>query len=145
VSAVNRAPIEVAPRLGTLAVAWTLSRQAAAPAFKHLAPGDGEVELRWLIDLGASSSTLLVIDGAVEHRIATGGAAPGWDPETGLMHLHAAAGQDELVATLRDDAVLYARTTVMERLGIAGGRYEVVRTAVQAPAVTRPASSAAAC
>lgn len=144
-SALNRSPVEVAPRLGTLAVAWTISRQAAAAAFKHLTPGDGEVELRWLIDLGASSSTLLVIDAAAEHRIATGGATPGWEPETGLMHLHAAAGQDELVATLRDNAVLYARTTVMERLGIAGGRYEVVRTAVQTPAVTRPASSAAAC
>ena len=141
-TALNRAPAEVAPRLGTFAITWIMSRQAGVGAFKSIAGEGGEVELRWVVDLSASTSTLLVVDGATEQRLATGGASHGWDADTGLLHLHAAAGHDELVATLRDHTVLYARTTVMERLGIAGGRYEVLRSAV---AVTRAAASAAAC
>lgn len=121
--------VDVAPRLGVLAVGWTVSREAAAATFRAVTAHPGDVELRWVIDLDRAASTLVLADGAAEHRLATGGATAGWDAGTGLMHLHAAAGQDELVATLRDDVVLYARTTVMERLGIPGGRYEVRRTA----------------
>jgi hypothetical protein len=71
-----------------------------------------------------------LFDGHKEQRIATGGATAVFDEE--LLHLQAAAGQDEFVATLRDNAVLYARTTLLERVGIGGGRYEVVRTATRA-------------
>ncbi|GEM_PF-4763843 len=143
-SAVNHEArrLEAEPRVGLLAVSWVISGEAAGPAFRVVSPQAAEVELRWLIDVDRGASTLIVADGSAEHRLAAGTARVEWDGPTGLMHLHAAAGQDELVATLRDESVLYARTTVMERLGIPGGRYEVRRSA---RAATPGGASAPAC
>ena len=127
-------PMEVsAPRLGVVTVAWAVSRDAAARVFKGVAEGSSEVELRWAIDLDRNASAVSLFDGHKEQRIATGGATAVFDED--LLHLQAAAGQDEFVATLRDEAVLYARTTLLERVGIGGGRYEVVRTATRAAGV----------
>jgi hypothetical protein len=49
--------------------------------------------------------------------------------DAGLTHIDAfdAGGTRLLAATLNADHVLYAVTTLWERLGVAGGRYEVAR------------------
>ena len=122
-------PVEViAPKLGVVSIAWTMSREAARGAFKQVAEQGGEVELRWTIDLDRNASTVSLVDGDSDSPIASGGASSMQDED--LVHLQAAAGQDEFVATLRGDAVLYARSTVLERVGVGGGRYEVVRQAM---------------
>jgi hypothetical protein len=90
-----------------------------------LAAGDGEVELRWVLDVDAGTSRCVVVDGPRDIVTAEGSSSGVAD--SGLVHVQASAGADEFSATLRDGTVLYARTTVLNRAGVGGGRYEVVR------------------
>jgi hypothetical protein len=111
-------------RLGVVSVSWVVSRDAAAPAW-GVAAGEGEVELRWLLDIDAGASRCVMVDGTREIVIAEGSSSGSSD--NGLVHVQASASADEFSATLRDGTVLYARTTVLSRAGVGGGRYEVVR------------------
>jgi hypothetical protein len=112
-------------RLGTATVAWNISREAARGAWAGLAEQGGEVALRWVADLDEQACTLTLVDGKAERVLASGNASAIADGE--LLHIQVAAGEDELVATLRAAEVLYARTTALTRLKIGGGRYEVER------------------
>jgi|GEM_PF-6135309 len=111
-------------RIGTVTVAWVISRDAASRVWP-VAAGEGEVELRWTLDTDAGTSRCVLVDGATETLIATGTASGTVDAD--LINIQASTTTDEFAATLRDDRVIYARTTVLSRMGIAGGRYEVAR------------------
>ncbi|HYE60829.1 MAG TPA: hypothetical protein VD997_02440 [Phycisphaerales bacterium] len=126
-SAVNRAtkgPRTRGPRKRqrVVTVAWAVSRDAASRVWPVEA-GDGEVELRWVLEAGVSR--VVLSDGAREVVIAEGSSAVVADE--GLLHVEASAGEFGFAATLRAGRVLYARTDVLGRLGVEGGRYEVVR------------------
>jgi hypothetical protein len=111
-------------RIGTVTVAWVISRDAASRVWP-VAAGEGEVELRWTLDTDAGTSRCVLVDGATETLIGTGTASGSVDAS--LTSVHASTSTDEFAATVRGERVVYARTTVLSRVGIAGGRYEVVR------------------
>jgi hypothetical protein len=131
-SAINRAtkgarrsrPSPRRQRLGTVTVAWAVSRDAASRVWT-IQGGDGEVELRWLLSLDTGLARCVVVDG--DRELPLGDGVVSATADDGLLHIQAAAGADEFAATLRTEQVLYARTTAFTRAGVPGGRYEVVR------------------
>jgi hypothetical protein len=138
-SAIERQPREsVTPELVVrargitrrLGFRWSVSPGAAAQA-GLCTPGAREVSLVLAVEIqrgtgpgrATAVSAALVRDGLaspVEFAGASGTAVG--DPETGVLHIDI---DGFLHATLREpDAVLYARTPLLARLGLPGGRYE---------------------
>src|SRR5262245_5277413 len=129
----SRQPVAVAAPRTMLVLRWSVSREAAAaagliapeaeesPALELIVPWDGPVHGIWAA----------LINGAGREELALEGAATGaWvmDAGTDLRHL-------DLPGLVRISArpkaggldVLYARTDVLGRLGLAGGRYDFER------------------
>lgn len=123
-----------------LVLVWSLSRAAAAGA--GLAPADGEGEpllelsAPWPGGQGADvrDVSARVIDGGAAQEVKLEVIPSGaWacDAATGLMHLDL-PGLVHVTARVRGGsvAVLYARTDLLSRLGLAGGRYDFLRAEV---------------
>jgi hypothetical protein len=109
---------------------WSLSAPAAAAA--GLVPGGTrEANLELLLDVTprGGSWRAAAVSAAIEHdgRLSplespSGSGAAVLDAETGLLHIDI---DGFIHATLRgEEAVLYARSPLLARLGLAGGRYE---------------------
>lgn len=144
----RRAPIhEAAParadgrwRGRPVAVSWAVSRAAAARAFPGAVAGDagGEVTIEIAAAMDSADRWIVsarLIDAAGEEPApilslaAEPAAAAVWthDPECGLEHLDVPGLLS--VSMERGGRVVYARTSLLERFGLAGGRYEVLRGA----------------
>jgi hypothetical protein len=125
-----------------LALTWSISRAAAVAAGLVALDGAGEpvLELRVPWDSGSAQgsaevSARLLDDGTV-HALNLEAVRPGaWvnDPAAGLAHLDL-PGLVQVSVRMTDGvvSVLYARTEVLGRLGLAGGRYDFQGAAVVA-------------
>jgi hypothetical protein len=120
-----------------LALRWSLSREAAVaaglvaaaeadePVLELLAPWAGRVE---------GVRAILVRGGDRDELALEGAPAGAWieDEAGGLRHLDL-SGVLRVTARPTDTGVevLYARTEVLGRLGLAGGRYDFVGAALR--------------
>lgn len=117
-----------APARSRLLLTWSISPQAAAAAglVTGSDPAFLEIEAPWPGDQGPVHARVVQGDCSVPLRIAEDYRAR-WvdDLAASLVHLDIPG---VLIATLRLDAnevqTLYARTSLLETLGIGGGRYE---------------------
>lgn len=126
----RRGPLEVVGARRVLTLRWSLSRPAALAA--GLVKGDGdipllEVALPWDVPT-VTTIAAAVIDGERRREMALEPVAPGhWivDEANGLRHLDL-PGLVRVSMRWTDGAVqvLYARTEVLARLGLPGGRYD---------------------
>lgn len=115
----TRRPVQVtheSPALRKASVAWEIAPDALAAA--------GRATLTWTIDLDAATAhATLDLDGRVrtlrECRVTIERNT------SGLTHVAAPDGL--LLAAIRPDGTtLYTRTSLLDTLGVPGGRYEVV-------------------
>jgi hypothetical protein len=143
--AVRPVPRAAAPRTW-LALTWSLSRAAAATAGLVPVDGDAEPILELRVPWGpggqvhdAADVRARVLDGPASQELTLEAVRPGgWmcEPGTGLHHLDL-PGLAQVSARIdgRGVAILYARTEVLGRLGLAGGRYDFGGAAI----ITDPA------
>jgi len=124
-----------------MALTWSLSRAGAAAAGLVPEAGDAEPSLELRVPWApggqvrdASDVRARLIDGAIEHELTLEAVRPGswaFDAAAGLHHLDLPG---LVQVTARVDAggiaVLYARTEVLGRLGLTGGRYDFGSAAV---------------
>jgi hypothetical protein len=118
-----------------MTIRWNLSRQSLAAGPRD----DGrDLELRWRLDALAGNADAQLMDGEVpdRSRAIVKGATLVHTCDGELLHVEARDRNDGallLAATLRPEAagahVLYARTTLLAKLGVRGGRYEVLSSA----------------
>lgn len=129
-----------------LALTWAISRAAAAAAGLVPAEGDAEPMLELSVPWGpggavGDSSDLRagVLDGPVRHELSLEAVRPGawaYDAASDLHHLELPGlAQVSIRVTPQTIQVLYARTEVLGRLGLAGGRYDFAAASI----VTDPA------
>ena len=123
--------LEAAPLRRRLDLTWAIARPAAAAAGLAASSGGPWVwlQVRFPWDGSVETATAAVIDGEHWAWITPDDAGPvSWSLADGLWHAEA-PGVARL--TVREGAngveVLYAATTLPERLGLPGGRYELER------------------
>lgn len=134
--------IEATARAGPVTLRWEVSAAALRAARPDLPvpAGAAFVRLEWRVPgaMRAGLEARAELVDAAGGRLALAAVAPApddlagpitWTHDGDLSHVDI---DGLLYATVRwapsgEAAVLYARTTLLERLGLAGGRYEVLR------------------
>ena len=101
-------------------VRWELPRRSVSGVF----PGAGAtVVLEWVVGKDRAEALLCDPDGL--ERVTLGvwnGVERVADERLGLVHVRVG---DRLVATLRDGSPVYARTALLDELGVPGGLAEI--------------------
>ena len=123
-----------APALESVTIRWSLSRhalRAAKPVIKlpTLSEHGPDPELCWKLHLDDSRAVATLADAGAEPVLAQASCRHIIDGD--LMHVECVDGSTVLLsATLRtgegDARVLYATTMLLAKLGLGGGRYEVI-------------------
>ncbi len=121
-------PVEAsAPEVRVACIAWDVSSDAIRTAGQPVPAVSPTVSIVWEIE--GPSARCVVLAGAFRRELALGRSSWDRDEGTGLLGVGVvgANGEDLLTAVLREGEpmrVLYARTSVLARLGLAGGRYD---------------------
>jgi hypothetical protein len=137
--ATRRAPANAAAKAApqTVAIRWSVSRQAlrtangARPSAMIIAEQGPDLELRWEIGVTSQHGAAVLSDPATGAQQQIVLASVQCAAEGDLLHIEASDGAVVLLsATVRagegESSVLYARTSLLEGLGLRGGRYEVM-------------------
>lgn len=134
-SARGSAPrLRVAAALREAVVRWAIAAEALPAEFRPQNPGPAEeavLEVRIAAAGGAPFASARLRVGGQERVIEAGGSGGGgaWrhDAETGLEHIDVPGVVNVTLRASGDGAaaeLVYARTPLLRRLGLAGGRYE---------------------
>jgi hypothetical protein len=132
----RRSAVDVsAPVLESVTIRWSLSRHAlraakpGIPILAGLSEHGPDLELRWKLNLDDSRAVATLADAGADQVLAQASCRHTIDGD--LIHVECADGSLTLLsATLRvgdgDARVLYATTALLAKLGLGGGRYEVM-------------------
>lgn len=106
-------------------IAWEVSPEALRKAGQLLPAGTNRASIRWEIE--GEEARCVLAAGTVCRALASGRASWSRDAGTGLWILIVTGERNDehLSAVLREGGqALYARTSVLTHLGLAGGRYD---------------------
>ncbi len=128
--------VPAAHSLDSVTIRWSLSRHALraakagiSPMLTSLSEHGPDLELRWKLRLDDARAVATLVDAGAEQLMAQASCRHTIDGD--LLHVECADGSPVLLsATLRigdgDARVLYATTSLLAKLGLGGGRYEVM-------------------